>query len=52
MYTMAYIDLDRDEKACPECAPNAVRTVDELVDEQCPVCEDGTFVAEATGAIA
>jgi hypothetical protein len=27
-------------------------TIDELVDEQCPVCEEETFVAEDTGAIA
>lgn len=50
--TQVDIDLDRDEKACPECGSNAVKTVDELVDKQCPICEDGTIVAEDTGAIA
>jgi hypothetical protein len=50
--TQVDLDLDRDEKACPECRSNAVKTIDELVDEQCPVCEEATFVAEDTGAIA
>ena len=46
------LDFDRDEKACPECRSNAVKTVDELVDEQCPVCEEETSIAKDTGAIA
>jgi len=50
--TQVDLDLDRDEKACPECRSNAVKTVDELVDERCPVCGDGTVVADDTGAIA
>jgi hypothetical protein len=36
----------------PECRSNAVKTIGELVDEQCPVCDDGTFIAEGTEAIA
>ncbi|MFT4944650.1 MAG: hypothetical protein ACI9K3_000584 [Halovenus sp.] len=46
------IDLESDEKACPGCRSNAVETTDELVDEQCPVCDGGPFVAEDAGAIA
>jgi ribosomal protein S27AE len=42
------LDLDRDEKACSECQSNAVKTIN----DQCSVCEDGTFVAEDTGLIA
>ncbi|MFB6198622.1 MAG: hypothetical protein ABEI52_10200 [Halobacteriaceae archaeon] len=50
--TQVDLDLERDEKVCPECASNAVKTIDELVDERCPVCEEGTFTAEDTCAIA
>jgi ribosomal protein S27AE len=50
--TQVDLDLDRDKKACPECQSNAVKTTDELVDEECPVCEEGTVIAEDTGAIA
>jgi hypothetical protein len=50
--TQVDLNLDRDEKACPECRSNTVKTIDELVDQQCPVCETGTIVAEDTGAIA
>jgi len=50
--TQVDLDVGRDEKACPACRSNAVKTIDELVDEHCPVCESGTVVAEDTGAIA
>lgn len=46
------LDPDRDDMVCPECHSPSVRTIDDLVDSPCPVCEDGTFVAEDTGAIA
>jgi hypothetical protein len=50
--TRVDLDPERDEKACPECGSTAVETIDELVDEPCPICDDGTFVATDTGAIA
>lgn len=50
--TQVDLDLDRDGKACPECQSNAIKTIDELVDEQCPVCAMGTIIAEDTGWIA
>lgn len=34
------LDPDRDEKACPNRGSNAVKTISEIVDEPCPVCED------------
>jgi predicted RNA-binding Zn-ribbon protein involved in translation (DUF1610 family) len=46
------LDLDRDEKSCTECDSDAIKTLDELVDEQCPLCGTGTVIAEDTGAIA
>lgn len=49
--TQVDLDLDRDEKECSECRSNAVKTIDELVDKQCSVCEGRTFVAEDTSAI-
>lgn len=50
--TQVDLDLDRDEKACPECRSNTVKTIDELVNDQCPVCDVGTVTAEDTGAMA
>ena len=46
------LDLERDEKACPECRSNYVKTISELVDETCPVCGEEAIVAHDTGAIA
>ena len=46
------LDLEKDEKACSECSSESIKTINELLDEQCPVCDEGTFIAEDTGAIA
>lgn len=46
------LDLDRDDSLCPECGSYAIKTIHQLVDDWCPVCEDGTFIGEDTGAIA
>ena len=37
------IDLKRDERICPHCSSNRVLTVDELVDNICPKCGEGTI---------
>lgn len=46
------IDLNRDGKQCPDCGSPAVQTIEDLVGEPCPVCGEGTVVAEDTGLIA
>lgn len=51
---VAQFDLDpeRDEMVCPDCGGEAVERIVDLVDEPCPACESGTFVAEDTGNVA
>lgn len=46
------LDVERDERRCPECGSDAVRTEQELVGDRCPKCEDGTFVETSTGTVA
>ncbi|MFC7019637.1 MULTISPECIES: hypothetical protein [Haloarcula] len=46
------LDIERDERRCPECGSDVVRTEQELVGDQCPKCEDGTFVETSTGMMA
>lgn len=38
------LDTGRDDRRCPECGSSRVKTLLELVDEDCPKCTDGTFV--------
>lgn len=38
------LDTKRDERLCPECNSERVKTQDELVGDECPNCSEGTFV--------
>ena len=46
------LDLERDDRKCPECMSTEVKSEQELVDEPCPNCSEGTFVEIDTGTIA
>ena len=36
------LDIDRDERKCPKCGSEKVRTEPEMVGEPCPKCKKGT----------
>lgn len=38
------VDIERDGRQCPDCGSSRVRTLVELVDEECPNCSEGTFI--------
>lgn len=38
------LDVERDKRQCPACGSAQVRTQEELVDETCPNCDEGTFI--------
>ena len=46
------LDMERDERRCPECDGGRVATLDELVGEACPNCAEGTFVQGETRGVA
>ena len=46
------LDVERDKRQCPDCESPRVRTLDELVDEPCPNCEEGTFIQGTNRGVA
>ena len=50
--TQVDLDLERDGPTCPQCGADAVSSIFELVESDCPQCQDGTIVSEDAGAIA
>ena len=45
-------DPQQDDLMCPNCDSTAIELLVELVNQPCPKCGEGRFVAEDTGAIA
>ena len=45
------LDLERDERRCPRCGSEQVKTVWEMVGKTCPKCGMGTIVEIDTGIV-
>jgi len=43
---------NEDTLRCPNCRSSAVELLVELIGNRCPLCRDGLFVVEGTGAMA
>jgi hypothetical protein len=49
--TQFNLDLDRDPRICIKCRSGNVRTLNELIDQQCPKCKKGMIREIDTGII-
>ena len=45
------LDLKKDQKICPMCNSENIKTIIELVGEVCPLCGEGKIIERDTGAI-
>ncbi len=46
------IDLKKDERKCPNCQSENLKSASEAVGEDCPKCHQGTIEAKGTSLIA
>ncbi len=49
--SMVVVSEPRDERKCTKCGSENVKTADELVEDLCPNCKDGTIEKRDTGIV-